>query len=279
MLRLVDVTLRDGLAAFSLSNHKRKEIFSVLWQAGMRYFELAALTQSQNSVQYWLQEFASESLLQQISGAEFYDFAVLVMPLEFDQAALQQLIKVIPNLRLHTFYPVGPYDILQSPANFSEKKRRISRIVELLKQTGCSVQFTAFDGMRAKEDELLEAYATAVQAGADSLCLADSNGDATPKNVASFCSLLKNEFSLPIGVHLHNANGLAVEKSLAAQQAGAAFFEVSLCGIGLQGGNADLRKLSQAFTEKGITPIAKLDLESLEKAEQLLASLLPLDTS
>ena len=279
MLNLVDVTLRDGLAAFPLSDYEKIKLFFALWQVGIRHFELAALTESADSVQCWLQEFSSGSILQQISQAECYNFSVLVMPLEFDQVALEQLAKTIPNLSFHTFYPIGPYDILKSPANLEEKKHRIYRIVDLLKQTRCSVQFTAFDGLRASKDDLLTAYATAVEAGADSLCVADSNGDATPEKTANLCSLLKQEFALPVGVHLHNANGLAIAKSLAAKKAGAEFFEVSLGGIGLQGGNTNLGELVKVFTAEGVLPTGELDLEGLGEAEQLLASLLPLENS
>ena len=37
---------------------------------------------------------------------------------------------------------------------------------------------------------------------------------------------------LPLGIHLHNTNGMALANALAAMDAGATVFEGSICGIG-----------------------------------------------
>lgn len=72
-----------------------------------------------------------------------------------------------------------------------------------------------------------------VEAGVERLYVAASMGMANPAQVHSLCStILRRHPGLSLGVHLHDTNGMALASALAAMDAGARWFEGSICGIG-----------------------------------------------
>jgi hydroxymethylglutaryl-CoA lyase len=69
--------------------------------------------------------------------------------------------------------------------------------------------------------------------GVRSCYVAVSVGLDNPRDAHDLCARLKDRWpELVLGIHLHNTNGMALATALAAAQAGAEFFEGSICGIG-----------------------------------------------
>lgn len=63
--------------------------------------------------------------------------------------------------------------------------------------------------------------------------LAATVGMATPGEVASLCSAVKEEWpELDLSIHLHNTNGMGLACALAAIDAGVTMVDASICGIG-----------------------------------------------
>ena len=78
----------------------------------------------------------------------------------------------------------------------------------------------------------------------DIFYLADTNGCLNPsqtKNLIEFISLLSDK---PIGVHLHNNQGLAYANALQAIESGASYIDSTLTGIGRGAGNTQTEFLS-----------------------------------
>lgn len=80
--------------------------------------------------------------------------------------------------------------------------------------------------------------------GVNELSIATSTGVDGPSELHRLCSMILDRYpEMKVGVHLHNANGMALANAMAAMQAGAQVLEGSICGIGggirLPGGDQD----------------------------------------
>ncbi|MCL2330019.1 MAG: citramalate synthase [Phycisphaerae bacterium] len=106
-----------------------------------------------------------------------------------------------------------------------------------------------FDGYAANPDYAMQTLRAAMEAGADCLCLCDTNGGSLPEQVGEAVkivheSLLKGAKDVRIGVHTHNDAGLAVATTLAAIQNGATQAQGTVNGLGERCGNADLTTIA-----------------------------------
>lgn len=81
----------------------------------------------------------------------------------------------------------------------------------------------------------------AADAGADVLCLCDTNGGASPITVRDGTKEVVRAFpGVRIGIHCHNDIDCAVASSMLAVEAGAVHVQGTFTGIGERCGNADL---------------------------------------
>ncbi len=72
-----------------------------------------------------------------------------------------------------------------------------------------------------------------IDAGIDSLTLADTIGTATPHQVLSLCTTVTEAFpDIEITLHLHNTRGLAIANALSGIAAGIRHLDASIGGIG-----------------------------------------------
>ncbi len=99
-----------------------------------------------------------------------------------------------------------------------------------------------FDGWRADAAYALETLVAAVDAGADTVCLCDTNGGRFPDEVAAATreALARVGGRARVGIHAHNDSGLAVANSIVAVQQGATHVQGTLAGFGERCGNANL---------------------------------------
>jgi len=119
----------------------------------------------------------------------------------------------------------------------------IGTTVEFLKQHGREVVYDAehfFDGYKANPGYALKTLQAAKDAGADVLCLCDTNGGTVSQVVSEIVGVVRSRFSGTIGIHSHNDSDLAVANALAAVQAGATHVQGCINGYGERCGNANL---------------------------------------
>lgn len=114
-----------------------------------------------------------------------------------------------------------------------------------------------FDGWKEDPDYALTTLCAAVQAGAESVILCDTNGGSMPDEIARGVQEALNavrsaalERNVTIGIHAHNDCGLAVANSLAAVDAGARLVQGTINGLGERCGNADLLVVAANLTFK-----------------------------
>lgn len=127
--------------------------------------------------------------------------------------------------------------------NLDENLKMIYETISFFKQHGKRVVFDAehfFDGYRINEKYALETLKAASDAGADSICLCDTKGSFLPLDVYNITNKVVGMFDIPIGIHAHNDNGMAVACSISAVQAGALQVQGTINGFGERCGNANL---------------------------------------
>ncbi len=128
-------------------------------------------------------------------------------------------------------------------ATLVENLEMIRSSINYLKTQGKMVIYDAehfFDGYRANSDYALRTLEAAVDGGADRLVLCDTNGGSLPGFIAEHVKQIKEKYSVPIGVHMHNDCELAVANTLAGVQAGARHVQGTVNGYGERCGNANL---------------------------------------
>jgi 2-isopropylmalate synthase len=119
----------------------------------------------------------------------------------------------------------------------------ISETVRYIKDHGKELVYDAehfFDGYIANPDYALRTLEAAHTAGADVLCLCDTNGGTVTPRLAEIVAEVRSRFDGIIGIHVHNDGDLAVANTLAAVEAGATHVQGCMNGYGERCGNANL---------------------------------------
>lgn len=144
--------------------------------------------------------------------------------------------------------------------------------VEMAKDLGVIVEFSAEDATRTELDYLKEIYKAVEGVGADRINVPDTVGVATPEAMRKLTRELKEVIDVPISVHCHDDFGLAVSNTLAAIGAGAEQAHVTINGLGERAGNASLEEVVMGLQALyGIKP--EIQTEFLVETSDLIERL------
>jgi len=144
-----------------------------------------------------------------------------------------------------------------------------------------------FDGYKASPEYALKTLSAAIDGGAKTLTLCDTNGGLMIHEVESILSHVKTHVkklssSIRIGVHMHNDCGLAVANTIAAVQNGATLVQGTINGYGERCGNADLVNIIPILSLKlGYECISKEQLAKLRSLSRFVsetANMIPLSS-
>jgi 2-isopropylmalate synthase len=120
----------------------------------------------------------------------------------------------------------------------------IEETVAYLKGKGREVIYDAehfFDGYKRNPGYAFKTLEAAVNGGADTIVLCDTNGGTLPGEVGLIMKEVMPKLSVvPVGIHPHNDCGLAVANSLEAVKSGAVMVQGTINGYGERCGNVDL---------------------------------------
>jgi 2-isopropylmalate synthase len=139
--------------------------------------------------------------------------------------------------------------------------------VEYLVKHGKRVIFDAehfYDGYTDNSQYALSTLNAAVNGGADTLVLCDTNGGTLLNQIAEATENVVDNFSTVVGIHAHNDSGLAVANTLAAVKVGASHIQGTINGVGERCGNANLGTIIPNLIQKMDSVIKnKIDLDKL----------------
>jgi 2-isopropylmalate synthase len=158
-----------------------------------------------------------------------------------------------------------------------ENLKLISETVKYLKDHDREVVYDAehfFDGYTADSQYALATLAAAQQAGADVLCLCDTNGGTLTSRIEEVVTAVRARFDGILGIHTHNDSDLAVANTLAAVEAGATHVQGCMNGYGERCGNANLASiLANLELKLGHTTVGPEKLAGLAPVCKFIAEL------
>ena len=158
-----------------------------------------------------------------------------------------------------------------------ENLKLIAETVGILKAHGREVVYDAehfFDGYTANPDFALRTLEAAKSAGADVLCLCDTNGGTITFRLMEICADVRKRFDGILGIHTHNDSDLAVANALAAVEQGFTHVQGTINGYGERCGNANLCSIIPNLELKlGHTTIGRDQLPSLTGVARFVAEL------
>src|SRR5271154_998284 len=153
----------------------------------------------------------------------------------------------------------------------------ISETVKYLKDHGREVIYDAehfFDGYNADPDFALRTLEAAKQAGADILCLCDTNGGNLTHRIIEVVAEVRKRFDGVLGIHVHNDCDVAVANSIAAIEAGCTHVQGCMNGYGERCGNANLVSIIANLELKlGHTTIGRENLQNLASVARYIAEI------
>jgi 2-isopropylmalate synthase len=127
--------------------------------------------------------------------------------------------------------------------NLEDNLAMIGDTVRYLKAKGTKVFYDAehfFDGYKKNPEYAMKTVEAAVNGGADTVILCDTNGGSMPHEIEAVMNKAMNHIPIPVGIHAHNDCGLALANSLTAVRCGATMVQGTINGYGERCGNADL---------------------------------------
>lgn len=137
--------------------------------------------------------------------------------------------------------------------SLEENVAMISDSIAYAKSEGREVIYDAehcFDGWKANPDYAMQTWLAAAEAGADMICMCDTNGGSLPEEIAAAVTALQAKVKVAVGIHCHNDSELAVANSLAGVNAGAIQVQGTINGIGERCGNVDLISMAANLSLK-----------------------------
>ncbi len=164
-------------------------------------------------------------------------------------------------------------DVLRT--TLEENLSMIRDTIRYFKANGRQVIFDAehfFDGYKHNPDYAMAAVRAAAEAGADRICLCDTNGACFPGEVDRMTRVVLEAVTAPVGIHTHNDTGCAVAGAMAAVEAGASHVQGTYLGFGERCGNASLSTLIGNLQAKmGYECIPADKLQRLTKTARYIA--------
>jgi len=158
-----------------------------------------------------------------------------------------------------------------------ENLAMIADSIHFLKAKGRRVIFDAehfFDGYIADSEYALQALEVAEEAGAEVICLCDTNGGTLPSRLVEIIRRVKEAIDTPLGIHAHDDMGVAVANTLAAVKEGLTHVQGTINGYGERCGNADLCAIIPNLKLKmGIDCVSDAQLAQLTELSRYVSEL------
>lgn len=161
--------------------------------------------------------------------------------------------------------------------------RVISNITKMVsyarsRRPDLQIRYTPEDTVRSEWDNVVNAAAEAVKAGANIISVADTTGymiPGTKRSMYDYVSRLRDALAArsafpQIAVHCHNDRGLALANALDGYRAGAEIIDATVMGLGERAGLVDLATL-MAVLQTDFGETAHWNLEKIPELYRLVS--------
>ncbi len=136
-----------------------------------------------------------------------------------------------------------------------EMLERLTECIDFGREHGLVIDYIAEDSTRSDMEFLCQAFRTAIDAGADKICVADTVGFVRPEVMRYIIREIKSrlgtksKYKVPMSVHCHDDFGLANANTLAAIEEGVTYPQVCVNAYGERAGNAAFEEVVMALEE------------------------------
>lgn len=261
-IRIVDTTLRDGeqAAGIALGAAEKVEIAKALDALGIYQIE-AGIPAMGGEEKRTIMKIMSLGLCSRIS---------VWNRLHLDD--IRKSMSCGPVI-IHICVPTSDIQI----GHKLGKSRRwvtesMKRCISFAKERGYDVVVGMEDASRADLAFLKELLDHAKEEGVERVRYADTVGILHREKAFCDISALRQHSGLSFEIHAHNDLGMAVANSLAAVNAGAAYVNTTVCGIGERAGNCNLAQFIAAskashatFSQDALWRLSSLEALVLNK--------------
>lgn len=163
-------------------------------------------------------------------------------------------------------------------ATLEQNLEIIADTVSYFKSLGKEVIFDAehfFDGYKNNPEYAIESLKVAKNAGADWICLCDTNGGCFPHEIEGMVKKAVEICGDRVGMHCHNDTGMAVGNTIAGVVNGVTMAQVTVNGYGERCGNADLcTVLANLQIKLGYTCVPDENVKDITMLSRTFAELL-----
>ncbi len=269
---LIDVSLRDGLQDEPrfVPTARKRDVLAALIAAGADEIEVTSFARADKVPQ--LRD--ADEFVRGLTGEAAY-VALIFNERGFDRALAA--FAHLPHDRWSVLFVVSAseeHNRTNNSVDIEQSLAFLDRIGARAREHGVHLHggiacayVSAFPGETIDPQRVQYLASRMVAAGCSSLNVSDSVGRADPATVATRIRQVREVADVPLGLHLHDAQGWALANIYAALEAGVRRFEGALAGLGGcpfapdVSGNLDLERLNRFVLacgyETGIDP-AKL---------------------
>jgi 2-isopropylmalate synthase len=241
-VEIYDTTLRDGAQAeginFSLADKLR--IAERLDQFGVHYIEGGWPGSNPKDLEFFQQ--AARRKWRHARIAAFGFTRRKGVPVEQDDQVRMLLEAETPVVTIvGKSWLLHVHEVLRVKPE--ENLAMIADTIRYLKDHGRTVVYDAehaFDGFKDESDYALATWQAAEKAGADVVCLCDTNGGRLPSEIRAIVEHTHGRLNARLGIHTHNDCGFGVANGIAALEAGARHIQGTINGYGERTGNCNL---------------------------------------
>ena len=265
-VKLFDTTLRDGAQTegISFSLEDKLKIVGLLDELGVHYIEGGWPGSNPKDIEFF--KAVKNVKLKNARMVAFSSTRRAGLKIEDDQNIAALLAAGTPVVCIFgKCWDFHVKDALKT--TLEENLAMVRDTVSFSKKAGREVIFDAehfFDGYKANPSYALQALKAAEEAGADVLCLCDTNGGTLAFEAQKIINEIKSKFGKPLGIHAHNDSECAVSVSGMAVYCGCTHVQGTINGYGERCGNANLCS---------IIPLLKLKLKAQCVSDEQLQKL------
>jgi len=282
-IEIYDTTLRDGCQAedIALTIADKLRITERLDELGVRYVEGGWPGSNPRDEAYF--EEVRGLRLRQIKVAAFGSTRRAGARASEDRNLLKLVRAETPVVTIFgKSWDLHVRDDLRIP--LEENLELIHDTVRYLKKHTDEVVYDAehfFDGWRANPEYALRCVGAAADAGADVLCLCDTNGGRLPNEISAGVDQVRAAVGdKRLAIHCHNDSELAVANSLIAVEHGATQVQGTINGFGERCGNVNLCSvIANLQLKMGYQVISAASLRRLQELSHFVYELANIEPS
>ena len=253
-VQIYDTTLRDGMQGegMSLSVEEKLRVAHALDDLGVHLIEAGfpssnpkeeAVFEQLSRESFDCAEIAAFGMTRRRGVAAQDDPALRLLADSF--APVCTLVGKTWRLHLDKVTKVDP----------EENLAMIAESIQFLREQGKRVVYDAehfFDGFRAEPGYALRCLRAAVDAGAETVVLCDTNGSSLPGQIAAATASIVGELGerATVGIHTHEDAGCGAANAIVAVETGARQVQGTVNGYGERCGNANLITILPALQLK-----------------------------